>query len=79
VPVEDVVHSHHTGRHGVPPGERRQCNPASLASTHRNVTYQPDHELGGPRRSLCSRSVLLVQPRISISSVNAAMSAERSR
>jgi hypothetical protein len=52
VPIEDVVHGHHAGRHRVPPGERRQRNPASLASPNRNVTCQPDHHLGGPRRSL---------------------------
>jgi len=36
----------------MPPGERRQRNTASLLSPDRNVTHQPDHHLGGPRRSL---------------------------
>src|SRR6478672_4485699 len=37
-------------------GERRQRNPASLLSPDRDVTHQPDHHLGGPRRSLISSS-----------------------
>jgi len=40
----------------MPPGERRQPNPASLPSPDRDVTHQPDHHLGGPRRSLISVS-----------------------
>ena len=33
------------------------ANPC-LHPLHRNVTHQPDHELGGPRRSLCSTTGL---------------------
>jgi hypothetical protein len=38
----------------MPPEERRQRNPASLLSPDRNVTREPDHHLGGLRRSLIS-------------------------
>jgi hypothetical protein len=51
--VKDVAHGHNTGHHGPTPGSS-QLNPASLASSHRSVTYQPSHHLDGPRRSLFS-------------------------
>jgi len=47
VPVQDVVHS----RHSAPP-QPASAQPASLASPSRDVTCQPSHHLGGPRRSL---------------------------
>ncbi len=53
MPIKDVVHSHDTGGHGAPP-QQRQPNPATLPSPNRHVTYQPNHHLGGPRRSLLS-------------------------
>lgn len=51
MPIQDIVHRHHTGRHGPPPG-RKHTNPATLASLHRHVIQQSNHHLGGPRRSL---------------------------
>ena len=41
MPIQDVVHGHHAGRHRMPPGERRQRNPASLLSPNRDVARQP--------------------------------------
>jgi hypothetical protein len=51
MPLKDIIHSHDTRCHGAPPG-RWQLNPATLPSPSRHVTHQPNHHLGGPRRSL---------------------------
>src|SRR5439155_11972021 len=39
------------------------AQPASLAPPDRDVTCQPDHHLGGPRRSLTGQSLTGAQPR----------------
>ncbi len=47
MPIQHIVHRHHTGCHGPPPGSTHP-NPATLASPHHHVIHQPSHE---PRRS----------------------------
>jgi hypothetical protein len=47
MPIQDIVHRHHTGCHGLPPG-RKHPNPATLASRHCHVIHQPSNQ---PRRS----------------------------
>src|SRR3982751_695769 len=53
MPIQDIVHRHHTGCHGLPPGRNsptRQPWPHPTATSSTNSTTR----LGGPRRSLFS-------------------------